>query len=109
MGMDLSRTGQRMQSLIAAQATSGRSVSVFCRSHRLSVSKFFWWKRRLRDFKRPSPNVPDKILPFVRVMPEVSPVYNYYELGLGDGRILRLPVSLAVPSLIQIVVGTARP
>ena len=108
MEADLSRKGRRMQFLIAAQAESGRSVSVFCRSHRVSPGKFWWWKRRLHEFQRRSASLPDKILPFVRVMPEGGLGGNHYELSLGDGRVLRLPGSLAVASLVQIVLGTTR-
>jgi hypothetical protein len=108
MESDLSRKGRRMQSLITAQIESGNSVSVFCRSHRIAPAKFWWWKRRLRDFKRPGSGLPDKMLPFVRVLPELASGLNHYELSLGDGRILRLPGGFPVPSLIQIVLGTVR-
>jgi len=108
MEADLSRKGRRMQSLIAAQSESGRSISVFCRSHRFSSSKFFWWKRRLRGLARPPVPFQDKILPFVRVIPEGGIGGNHFELSLGDGRVLRLPGNLAVPTLIQIVLGTGR-
>ena len=109
METDLSRKGQRMLSLIAAQSESGRSVSLFCRTHRMSPQKFWWWKRRFQKTHRSLVSIPEKAFPFVRVLPSSPPNdHEHYELRFGDGRLLRLPGNLAVPSLVQIVLGTSR-
>ena len=38
----------KWQRLVSEQGRSGQSVAVFCREHRLCVSHFYWWKKRLR-------------------------------------------------------------
>jgi hypothetical protein len=37
------------QKLVSEQGQSGQSVSAFCRERGLPISRFFFWKKRLRE------------------------------------------------------------
>ena len=49
---------ERWSELIAAQARSGQSISCFCRSHHLTESQYYYWRKRLGSasaFEQPQP------------------------------------------------------
>ncbi len=52
-GRSQASSRERWAVLIAAQARSGQSISRFCRSHRLTESQYYYWRKRLGSVSAP--------------------------------------------------------
>ena len=94
---------------LAKHAASGLSVRAFCRHQELTESAFYAWRRtiRERDAEGKSPTGrgrPSKQPAFVPVVvwPE-SPSEASLAVELAGGRILRLPGSMPVERLAELV------
>ena len=99
---------------IARQAASALGVRAFCRQEELSESAFHWWRREIvrrgspkRVARRPStrplrePAKPPAFLPVVvdgQQQPEAA-----ITIQLSGRRLLRLPASMPVDRLAQVV------
>jgi hypothetical protein len=44
-----SKTNRSMASLIKKQAAGTQTVTEFCRMHRIKLSKFFYWKKKMKE------------------------------------------------------------
>ena len=102
--------GRRMLAAIQEQRKQGGRVTDFCRTRRLSVAGFHWWKRRLREhLAEPAQPVPTR---FVRLEPPAQAVFPFtqsgrIELSFPDGRNLRLPRDYSPADLVAVLRGSA--
>jgi hypothetical protein len=105
---------QRLES----QKASGLSVSVFCLQERVSLSRYYYWQRQLKngvpatlleeeaDRRRAeSEEVGEAV--FLPVSLKASPV----EIELPNGGVVRLPLGVGQAALIAVIeaAGTLRP
>jgi len=104
---------RRRFSLVREYETGDLSLPQFCKAHRISKSTFCYWRRKFKEDSVPagktgqaSPSTPR----FVRLdtmvpMPSV-PDRSHYELSFPDGRVLRMPSSLPVDSVLSLLKGS---
>lgn len=105
MSKPLTARGQQMLAAIEAQSRSGQTVREFCRDQTIPLATFTWWKYRLRKMSALTSAVTEpprfiKITPAVPVSPAAP---GCYELCFGDGRTLRMPLTLAVADVAVLV------
>ena len=83
------------QGVIREAARSGLSIREFCRRGRVTISQFYWWRRRLRK-QQPAPATGKRqkrgpeAASFVLVSEPGQSSEAGIELVLGDGRRLRI-------------------
>lgn len=90
---------------IRRQADGGRSVREFCRTHGLSEPSFYGWRRTLRgrDARRTT-STPAFVPVIVRDgRPAGAPADGSLVIELRGGRALRLPGSMAVDRVVELV------
>lgn len=89
------RKEQHWRQLLHRWQHSGLSVAAFCRRHRLSLPSFYAWRRTLqqRDHQADAlANPPTVTFVPLHVRPDTHTGSAALELGLGNGRSLRIPV-----------------
>ena len=90
---------------IRRQAASGLSVREFCRRHRLSEPSFYERRRTYRERDAHRPATPPAFVPVI--VPDERPtgpaVGPGLVLELRGGRALRLPGSMAVDRVVELV------
>src|SRR3972149_3908651 len=88
--------------VLKRQAKSGLSVRAFCQREQLTESAFYAWRRTVaeRNGEVKSPRAP-AFLPMM--MTDRSARESLIELELAGGRILRLPESMPVGRLAELV------
>jgi hypothetical protein len=74
----------KWRKLVAEQARSGETVAAFCRSRRLCVPHFYWWKKRLGE-SAATKFVEVKLL---SPTPQMGTGDRRVEVRLGNGRSL---------------------
>jgi hypothetical protein len=106
------QTQQKWLGILKAWRQSGQKASVFCRKNRLSLPSFYAWKSRLMGKSRLGARRSGTFLP-VRIRlgspsngkaPPFSgnPVAGpWAELGLKNGRVLRLYREMPAPALAE--------
>jgi transposase-like protein len=88
--------------LLAKHGASGLSVRAFCQQEKLSESMFYAWRRTIHQRNREASRAPQPaFLPAV-VTPEL-PSEGSIAVELAGGRVLRLPESICVERLAQLV------
>jgi len=101
-----SRLAHRMRRVATSQFRSSLTVSAFCRKHRIPVSTFWNWRKRLKaeNFIIP-PQEPAAAPQFVRLVPESQPALcrEGCSLDFPDGRVLRFPADYPVSNLLLIL------
>lgn len=90
---------------IRRQAASGLSVREFCRRHRLSEPSFYERRRTYRERDDRRPAAPPAFVPLI--VRDERPTGPTAEPGLAielrGGRALRLPGSMAVARVVELV------
>ncbi len=83
-GRSQASSRERWADLIAAQARSGQSISRFCRSHHLTESQYYYWRKRLDSV--PEPEQPEAPGGFVELREPARDDSGVW-IGLGRWRI----------------------
>ena len=100
-------SGQVWRERIEAQRVSGLSIRAWCREKGHHEHSFYWWRVRLGLSSRKSLGTSPRCataqsLKFAQVV--IDPIVaEPIRLGLADGRELRLPASMAVTQIAQLV------
>ena len=110
----LSRTrlSRRLRRAVADQPNSGLNISAYCRKHKLALSTFMVWRKRLHH-ENTEPNTitvsKEAQKSFVRIFADSHPITSIgsCELSFPDGRILRLPHDFSVESMLVLLKGCA--
>ena len=90
----------RWQELIERQRGSGLGVEAFCRRHRVAVSTFFAWRRRLWPTSRPAfVEVTSAVDAQAGTTREVLPI----DVVLQAGVVLRVPCGFDATTLRRVV------
>ena len=97
---DQSQTQRRWQQRIAAQQSSGLSVTEFCRRERINKASFYGWKRRVEAI-RPKSFVELTVLPAGRRTAKAE--LPSIEVRLANGRSLLVPVDFDGDHLIELI------
>jgi transposase-like protein len=90
---------QYWQGILQQQAESGLTKSAFCRQHKITVSAFYAWAKKL-SVKSPSKQVKQKVIPLM--LPEAKPE-QLLTLTLPNGYQLSFSASLEPSKLQQIL------
>jgi len=105
------RMAQRLRRAVKTQPSSGLNISAYCREHKIPLSTFMLWRKRIRyEMAETTPAPCAETNPsFVRIIPETRvPAYSEScELSFPDGRILRFPASFPLESLLAVLKGAA--
>lgn len=97
-------TAERWRVLVEGQRSSGLSVEVFCRRHRLAVSTFFAWRRRLEGEGRPTfVEVTAATDGVASVMAGVEPIEVRLSSGVSPGVVVRVPIGFDPATLRRVV------
>lgn len=102
------RKARRLRRAVEAQLSSGLNITSYCRQHKIPLSTFTWWRKRLRDEAAVAPISPADLNPgFVRILPEAQTptCRENCELSFPDGRVLSFPASYPLESLLAILKG----
>lgn len=104
--------------VLARQVSSGLSVRAFCRSQSIREASFYFWRRTLEERDREkAPTGTNHVQPRrnMRLMRNGTPRFvpavieslreTSAVLELASGHTLRLPPSIPVPDLIQLVLA----
>lgn len=87
----LSESGRRQfwEDHIARCAVSGMSQVDYCRSNKISVKSFYYWKRRSKGRAGASPALVElplpKSLPILSAHPQLCVVIDRYRVEIGGG------------------------
>ncbi|HVH86148.1 MAG TPA: hypothetical protein VM912_05445 [Terriglobales bacterium] len=76
------------RSLLREQEESGQSVAAFCRTRELRKSRFYYWKKRLREVATPQFIELQVAKPSLRMRHLNAPPVGTIEVRLSNGRSL---------------------
>ncbi len=96
-----SRTAARMGRLFSGFSESGLTVSGYCKRHRVTQAKYYYWRRKLKAVF-PAPG-DDPQPSFVQVSRLALSNETGYELFLPDGLRLKIPVGFNRESLTTLL------
>jgi len=112
MSVILKPKARRRFSLVQEYEGGNQSLPDFCKSHRIPKSTFCYWRRKFKGI-HPSDKVstaPSATPRFVRLDTEAlipsATGQGRYELSFPDGRVLRMPPSLPVESVLSLLKGS---
>lgn len=88
---------------VAAWTRSGLSARAFAAQHDLNPATLYGWRRRLRAETAPA------VVPAPRIVPITLEAPAVCELQLRDGRILRVPVTIAPDVLRRLLAALEAP
>ena len=102
---------RRRLSLVREYEGGNQSLSDFCKAHRIPESTFCYWRKKFKGTAHQSDKVStiQSAAPrFVRLNTEalIPSGTGRYELSFPDGRILRMPPSLSVESVLSLLKGS---
>jgi len=105
MSKPLTARGRQMLAAIEAQSRSSQTVREFCRDQTIPLATFTWWKYRLRKMSAltSAASEPPR---FIKITPDASAppaAPGCYEFCFGDGRVLRMPLTLAAADVAVLV------
>ena len=90
---------EHWRSVLSEQSTSGLSVAEFCRRHSISPPAFYNWRRKLESQQQGA-----TVNAFVPVtLPPVSLTDACFELQLGSGMTLRIPMGCDEAALKRVL------
>ena len=95
----LSNAANRWQQHILDQQRSGLNISAYCREHKLTVSCFFTWRRKLPD----NAPAPQRFVPAT-----IAATSAIAEVTLPNGIVVKLPID-ADPDLITRIITAVTP
>ena len=103
---------RRMLALVEAYKGGNQSLLSFCKDRRIPESTFCYWLKKFKGI-HPSDKVstaPSATPRFVRLDTEAlipsATGQGRYELSFPDGRVLRMPPSLPVESVLSLLKGS---
>lgn len=89
--------------VLTRQAASGLSVRAFCGQEQVKESALYAWRRTLLERERPAEQAPRRAA-FVPVQLAATPHgATSIEMALAGGRVLRLPASISMERLAELV------
>ena len=99
------RLEARWRALVARQSESGLGVRGFCQRERVTEASYYAWRRelRLRDQQRATPQ--PAFVPVLFNSPAASGHSAGITIELRGGRVLRVPPSLPVAHVAELVVA----
>ena len=89
--------------VLARQAASGLSGRAFCRQEQLAESAFYAWRRTIAWRDGDANRVPPAFVPVV--VTDRSTRDTSLALELSGGRVLRLPQSIPIERLAELIVA----
>ena len=96
----LSNAANRWQQHILEQQRSGLNISAYCREHKLTVSCFFTWRRKLKlTNNAPAPQR------FVPVTIAATPAI--IEVTLPNGIVVKLPIDTEVSLVTRFIAAVS--
>ena len=98
-----------MRRAIQEQPGSGLSIVSYCLKHKIPLSTFGWWKKRIRNEEAELSRVARaKSNPgFVRILPDAQTLAcrEHCELSFPNGHVLSFPTSYPLESLLTVLKG----
>jgi len=87
---------------VARQESSGQTVRVFCREHKLSEHSFYWWRRQLRCATKPPIRfaLVDTTTTPTTQTPLPRQAQMHLELVLNSGERLHIPADAVTLRLV---------
>lgn len=105
------RNARQVRRAVQAQRNSDLSIVAYCQKHQLPISTFYRWRKRIRDEMVLEKTVSrtDSDPGFIKIIPETPHAtrQEVCELSFPDGRVLSLPVSYPLASLLAVLKGVA--
>ncbi len=100
---------RQMRRAIQAQPSSGLSIASYCLKHKIHLSTFGWWKKRIREGEASLSRIAraENNPGFVRILPDAQTLAcrENCELSFPDGRVLSFPISYPLESLLTVLKG----
>lgn len=106
MGKASEGPAQDWRSHVERYLRGGLSRREYCQRHQLALSKFDYWRRRLRSEGAPASSSSSRAVEVIRVDLEVASAMGSapLEVVVGNGRLIRVPAGFDAGTLERLLV-----